>query len=214
MSVRTHSAWEETLTFFPQFCTKLIKGSEKKVLIVGASDGKFVLPFARQGVHVTAVECNSLALNGGQVTFPDGVGHLDGLKSRLKQEKCEENVTIIEKSFLDDDLILSPTYDAVWTSCSWHYSMNAGRHREFILKMITTLAPGGIFGAEYMMPLREGGKSLTPRYLREGDINGILTQEGLIVELEVFTTEFTEAPHVEQLEPHTHRMGFVIAYRQ
>jgi hypothetical protein len=44
--------------------------------------------------------------------------------------------------------------DGVWTSCSWHYSVS--HHRplaDFIGRMQQLVRPGGLLGAEFMMPI-------------------------------------------------------------
>ncbi len=46
--MQTQSLWEHTLTFFPQFLATLRErvAPDATVAVVGASDGKFVLPLA------------------------------------------------------------------------------------------------------------------------------------------------------------------------
>ncbi|MER7035243.1 SAM-dependent methyltransferase, partial [Streptomyces albidoflavus] len=67
--MQTQSLWEHTLTFFPQFLAALKERAapDATVMVVGASDGKFVLPLAAAGYQVVAVEHDPLALHGGEV---------------------------------------------------------------------------------------------------------------------------------------------------
>ncbi|MEU9712882.1 hypothetical protein AB0E21_30395 [Streptomyces sp. NPDC047967] len=55
--MQTQSLWEHTLTFFPQFLATLRErvAPDATVAVVGASDGKFVLPLAAAGYRVVAI---------------------------------------------------------------------------------------------------------------------------------------------------------------
>lgn len=120
--------------------------------MVGASDGKFVLPLAAAGYRVVAIERDVVALHGGDVHLPgDSQAHALGLIDRLKLEELHARVEVVEDDFLDGEP-LGLQCDAVWTSCSWHYSAN--HHRplgEFIDRMQRLVRPGGMFGAEFMI---------------------------------------------------------------
>ncbi|MCC9738490.1 bifunctional 2-polyprenyl-6-hydroxyphenol methylase/3-demethylubiquinol 3-O-methyltransferase UbiG [Streptomyces sp. MNU89] len=212
--MQTQSLWEHTLTFFPQFLATLRErvAPDATVVVVGASDGKFVLPLAGAGYHVVAVERDAVALHGGDIHLPgDSQVHALGLIDRLKLEELHERVQVVEDDFLDGEP-LGLQCEAVWTSCSWHYSAN--HHRplaEFVDRMQRLVRPGGVFGAEFMMPVERRHHMIehytSPERLRHhflGDWEVLLTLR---------TTEFTERPHVGQLHDHTHRMGLLIAAR-
>ncbi|MFP3965380.1 class I SAM-dependent methyltransferase [Actinomadura fulvescens] len=204
------SVWQETKTFFPLFLEQLAGDDAKTVSVVGASDGKFVLPLARRGLQVRAIERDPLALCGGPVVLPGNrPANMLGLRGRLAAEGLEHMVEVIEADLLDIDDTLEPT-DAVWTSCSWHYSANHHRPLAQFINRMTTLCrtPGGIFGAEFMMPV-EPRHHATEHYLEAGEIRRYLT--GWPILWETYTPAFIEAPHVEQLQEHIHRMGLVIA---
>lgn len=71
--------------------------------------------------------------------------------------------------------------------------------------------PGGVFGAEFMMPVERrhhmtehytSPERLLPRFLSDWEV--LLTLR---------TNEFTERPHVGQPNDHTHRMGLLMAAR-
>ncbi|MFJ9420031.1 class I SAM-dependent methyltransferase [Streptomyces sp. NPDC101227] len=208
--VPASSLWQETRTFFPIFLDLVDVRQLKSVCVVGASDGKFVLPLARRGVHVLAVERNKTALDGGPVVLPGPTeATMRGLRQRLADEGLSGQVEIVEADILDlpDEL---DAVDAVWTSCSWHYSINHRRPlADFITAMKHLCRPhGGLFGAEYMMPV-------APRHLacehypEEGEMRRFFPDWE--IDWEAYTPPFREAPHVEQLHEHTHRMGLLIA---
>ncbi|MEV8449630.1 class I SAM-dependent methyltransferase [Streptomyces parvus] len=212
--MQTQSLWEHTLTFFPQFLATLRErvAPDATVAVVGASDGKFVLPLAAAGYRVVAIEHDDVALHGGHVHLPgDSQAHALGLIDRLKLEELHERVEVVEDDFLDGEP-LGLQCDAVWTSCSWRYSAN--HHRplgEFVDRMQRLVRPGGMFGAEFMMPVERrhhmiehytSPERLHPHFI--GDWEVLLTLR---------TTEFTERAHVGQLHDHTHRMGLLLAAR-
>lgn len=212
--MRTRSLWEHTLTFFPQFLTTLREHAvpDATVAVVGASDGKFILPLAAAGYRVVAIERDAFALHGGEVHLPgDERAHAMGLIDRLKLEELYDRVQVVEGDFLQVEPLGRPC-DAVWTSCSWHYSAN--HHRplaEFVDRMQRLVRPGGVFGAEFMMPVEQRHHMIehytSPEKLRRhfiGDWDVLLTLR---------TNEFTERAHVGQLQDHTHRMGLLLAAR-
>jgi SAM-dependent methyltransferase len=213
--MKTPSLWDQTLTFFPQFLQTLGDhvAAAKMVAVIGASDGKFVLPLAKAGYRVIAIERDSIALHGGEIQLPDGsLAHSLGLVGRLKAEGLADQVDVIEGDFLTTDSSAMARCDAVWTSCSWHYSANHQRPLGLFLdRMQSLLAPGGMFGAEFMMPI-------TPRQRR---IEHYTSPERLLhhfpppwqVLLTLRTGIFTEGPHIGQPDDHDHRMGMLLARR-
>ena len=103
--MRTSSLWELTLSFFPQFLAALKEHTSPgaSVAVVGASDGKFVMPLAAAGYRVIAIECDPLALHGGEVRLPgDTTTQAMGLIARLKAEDLHDQVQIVERDFLAD----------------------------------------------------------------------------------------------------------------
>ncbi|WP_433185669.1 class I SAM-dependent methyltransferase [Actinoallomurus sp. CA-150999] len=208
--MKTRSLWQDTKTFFPLFSAELERRRVKTVCVVGASDGKFVIPLAEHGYRVLAIERDPQAVHGGPVTLPGHVpGDMLGLRRRLDIERVAANVDIIEADLLEQDVL--PTCDAVWTSCSWHYSVNHRRPlADFIGRLHALCAPTGILGAEYMMPVRTRHTTIE-HYLEKGEIRRYFERWRLL--WEAYTPTFVEDPHVEKLKPHIHRMGFVVAER-
>lgn len=212
--MQTLSMWRHTLTFFPQFLAALKERADpdSTVTVIGASDGRLILPLVSAGYRVVAVERDPLALHGGKVHLPgDETGYAMGLIERLKLEGLNDQVQVVEEDFLASERPGAPS-DAVWTSCSWHYSANHQRPLgEFVNRMQRLVRPGGLFGAEFMMPIEQRHHALehytSPERLRRyfiGDWDVLLTLR---------TNEFTERAHVGQLRDHTHRMGLLLAAR-
>ncbi|MEV0062036.1 class I SAM-dependent methyltransferase [Nocardia sp. NPDC050718] len=207
------SLWEQTLTFFPQFLRELDDrcGQGATVTVVGAGDGKFVLPLAAAGYTVIAVESDPQALLGGEVLLPgSGLAYAPSLAERVEDAGLTNRVRIEPHDFFDAELPELQA-EAVWTSCSWHYSAN--HHRplsEFIGRMTDLLTPGGLFGAEFMMPV-EDHQYRIEHYTTPDKLFRYFPGETWEVLLTLRTDPFIERPHVGQLHDHTHRMGVLFA---
>jgi len=209
----TRSVWQDTRTYFPLFLDLILSRDVEKVCVVGASDGKFVLPLARRGLRVVAVERDPLALDGGPVILPNqGAATMPGLRKRLAEEGLSERVQIIETDLLDLTVEL-PHVGAVWTSCSWHYSANHARPFADFITAMTGLCPGAgaVLGAEYMLPVQPHQLAIE-HYPEQGEVRRFFRD--WTIDWETYTPPFIEAPHVEQLSEHVHRIGLIIATRQ
>ncbi|MEV8517438.1 hypothetical protein [Dactylosporangium sp. NPDC051484] len=212
--MQTQSLWEHTLTFFPQFLARLKEHAAPNatVAVVGASDGKFVLPLVAAGYRVIAIERDPQALYGGNVHLPGDVStYAMGLLDRLKLEAFHDRVQIVDQDFLDAEP-LGTICEAVWTSCSWHYSAN--HHRplaDFITRMQHLVLPNGLFGAEFMMP-NEPSHHMIENYTTSEDLRRYFASFWNIM-LTLQTDEFTERAHIGQPYDHTHRMGLILATR-
>lgn len=212
--MQTQSLWEHTLTFFPQFLAALREHAspDATVAVIGASDGKFVLPLAAAGYRVVAIERDPLAVHGGDVSLPGGdSAQAMGLIDRLKIEELHDRVQVVEADFLTA-APLQIQCDAVWTSCSWHYSAN--HHRplaDFVNRMQLLLRVNGLFGAEFMMPVKQG-HHLIEHYTSPERVSRHFIPDWEIL-LTLRTNEFTERAHIGQPHDHTHRMGLLLAAR-
>ncbi|MEV0432082.1 class I SAM-dependent methyltransferase [Nocardia sp. NPDC050413] len=211
--MQTTSLWEQTLTFFPQYLRELNDrhAPGATVTVVGASDGKFVLPLAAAGYEVIAVENDPQALYGGEILLPgSGLAHAPSLTQRIHAAGLTSRVQIQPHDFFHAELSELQA-DAVWTSCSWHYSANHRRPLgEFIGRMKDLLEPGGLFGAEFMMPV-EDHHHLIEHYTTPDKLFRHFPSDTWEVLLTLRTDPFTERPHVGQPHDHTHRMGVLFA---
>ena len=189
------------------------EGLAGRALVVGASDGKFVLPLAARGWEVTAVDVDAAAIHGGCVTLPGGeVVRSPGLIERVSKAGFSERVEAIEADFRD--LSFGPRFDVVFTSCSWHYSLNANHPvSTFVEAMVAAVKVGGIYCAEYMMPVHVEHFA-GDRYLVEGQLRHYLSRPNWTILEEFYTPPFVEAGHVGAREDHVHRMGFLMARRK
>lgn len=192
------SAWRGTRTFFPIFQAALRNTNAESVCVVGAADGKFVAPLLSAGYTVTAVDIDEAALHRGSNELRE-----------VDPQSVDMRLTNVHGDFRD--LHLPRTFDAAWTSCSWHYSYNAARPlRDFTDALLRSVRPGGLLGVEYMMPV-ELPHVNAERYLEPGEIWGYLPRHAIL--WEAYTPIFIEAPHPDHAEHHVHRMGFACIAR-
>ncbi|MFZ2151717.1 MAG: class I SAM-dependent methyltransferase [Minisyncoccia bacterium] len=211
--MKNPSHWAETKTFFPLLIEQLEQREKVgRACIVGASDGKFVLPLARRDWKVTALDVDETALKGGPIEFPKGnLTQSVGLLGRLQSCHLDHLVEII----LGDLYEFAPQqmFDVIFTSCSWHYSRNHHRPlRDFVHRMQQVVAHGGIFCAEYMMPV-EAKHFLSEHYLHEGQLRQYFPSDEWQILEEFYTSPFCEKAHIGNLADHVHRMGFFMAKR-
>jgi hypothetical protein len=207
------SLWSGTKTFFPLLRDYLLDHPEiaDRALVVGAADGKFVLPLCSMGKTVTAVEIDEKCVEGGAFTVDaQQTISCPGLRAKVAAHGYAGRVQIAQMDF--QDFACPAGFDIAFTSCSWHYSLNepfgVGR---FVSKIASLVRSGGVLCAEYMMPAEAQHEGLE-RYLREGELRALLPA-GWSVFTEFYTEPFREAPHVGNPSWHVHRMGFLLARR-
>jgi hypothetical protein len=114
--------------------------------VIGAADGKFVLPLVRRGHQVTCFEIDNIAINGGPKPFPIKPSisnkmqyiatekplkpesypfkyqHIMGLSQRLLKEQLQQLANILQQDFYRSNI--NRKYDFVFTSCSIQYKTN------------------------------------------------------------------------------------------
>jgi len=207
------SLWSGTKTFFPLLCDYLLDHPDvaDQALVIGAADGKFVLPLCGIGKLVTAVEIDEKCVEGGEFAA-DGQQTIcsPGLRAKVSARGFAARVRIARMDF--QHFFCPIGFDIAFTSCSWHYSLNeAFGVKKFVSKMTSLVRPGGVFCAEYMMPAEPQHDGLE-RYLREGELRTLLSGEWSI-DTELYTEPFQEGPHAGNPKWHAHRMGFLLARR-
>ncbi|MBF6228509.1 class I SAM-dependent methyltransferase [Nocardia abscessus] len=122
--------------------------------ILGCADGKFVLPAARRGFEVAAVDIDEVALYGGMTKAADGTEiEMPGLRWRLETEQLEQRVSIIRGDLAS---VQVEPCDFVFISGALQYSYNL-KHQLFdtMSHVRSLVAPGGLLAIEYMLPVTE-----------------------------------------------------------
>lgn len=235
--MKTKSIWGKP----PGRLYKLISLSEKKfkngfnACVVGCSDGKFLLPFARKGHNVTGYDLDDVALKGGEKDFPVVPRYIKykysehfeskiyplerrpvlGVIERLKKEKLSESAKIIRADYYKSNF--SKKFDVVVTSCSLHYSINKSISLEKKIKKLMQIVDiGGLLYIEYMMAIQDNDYELYDRnkFLRSKEIKNYFNDAWKILHIKEYQKPSFEGAHVDCVVDHFHRFGYVLAERK
>jgi len=150
----TASAWGQPSARYYRFLRKAerLYGSKRRLLVVGCADGKFVLPAARRGWEVIAVEIDERMVSGCSAAPEDGIDRrVPGLLSRLSTEGLAERVSVRVSDFMTEGGI--GNCDALWTSGCLQYSRNSVYDiSEITDRLRSFLHVEGVAYFEYMIP--------------------------------------------------------------
>ena len=230
--MKTKSIWGNP----PKRLYKLIKIVEEnkkgkfEACIVGCSDGKFLLPFARKGYHVTGYDIDEIALYGGVKTFPiiknktkykytpnfkSEKFELEdrmilGLSNRIEKENLEQYVDIELRDFYKN--VPNKEFDVVFTSCSLHYTNNKDYSlKEKILKLQKIVKENGFLYIDYMMAIDEQDFETYPseKFFRKGEIIDYFDKNWKIISHIENNYASFERAHVDCVKNHFHRFGYI-----
>lgn len=210
-------------------------GKNFTACIVGCSDGKFLMPFAREKIKITGYDIDDIALYGGYKDFPiikekekhkysDNFKSKDfelerkrvlGITERLSIEKLEEFATIEKRDFYRT--ISTEKFNVVFTSCSLHYSAN----KDFTLeektkKLQEIVLPKGYLYIDYMMAIDENDYENYPsnKFYRKDEMKKYFnTDEWEILSYRENNNPSFEGAHVDCVRDHFHRFGYILARR-
>jgi len=164
-------------------------GLPKEICILGCSDGNYVLPAARRGFLVTAVDIDEVAIEGGYAKIGNKKIMVEGLKNRIKKHNLQVPVEVIKGNFMD--LLSDKTFSGVFSSGLMHYSQNNEYGIEkMINKMKSLVSVGGILLIEHIVKENTDGYS---RYISPGDLNRFFGQDWFIKSHK--TKKYYEAPN-------------------
>lgn len=235
--MKTKSIWGNP----PKRIYKLLNMSKDKwgknftACIVGCSDGKFLMPFARGGIKITGYDIDDIALYGGNKVFPIVKEKIKysyskdfkskkydletkkvlGITERLKLEQIE-NYAIIEKR---DFYRVMPhkKFNVVFTSCSLHYSANQDFTLEDKTKKLQEIVlPDGYLYIDYMMAIdEEDYKNYPPsKFYRKNEISKYFNEDWEIMSFRENNLPTFEGAHVDCTIDHFHRFGYILARRK
>lgn len=238
--MKTTSIWGAAPTRLYKFKSRLQSkfGSQAKICIVGASDGKFVFPFLRSGMAVTAYEIDKIAVHGGEKEFPKAQPNVEqeeyvpnpdrnpiykkvpsefrqilGLKKRAELEGLSELLTIREENFYKQPP--QESYEGVFTSCSIPYPSNFDIPLAQIMKsLLKPVKAGGYLYMDYMLPLEDCHSWRPEHYIRRGTLNRYFKAgEWNMIHWREQRNPVFEAAHVDRPENHFHRFGYILVER-
>lgn len=232
--MRTKSIWGNP----PTRLYKLIELAQQEfkkdfsACIVGCSDGKFLMPFARKGIKVTGYDIDDIALYGGIKTFPIVPEKIKypysknfiskeykledkkvlGVTERIELENIKDFVTIEKRDFYKN--MPDKKFDVVFTSCSLHYSVN----KDFMLenktkKLQQIVNKNGFLYIDYMMAIDEEDYETYPRekFYRKGEIRTYFDNNWEIISYKENNNPTFEGAHVDCVKDHFHRFGYILA---
>lgn len=215
MAKKTSSLWGTPPTRYYNFL-KLVEQNFKlkslKIAILGCSDGKFVLPAARRGHKVFAIDIDEVALFGGDKTGPFGKVYMPGLVARLYSENLQSKVQVIHSDFVEYSPI--DLYHAVFTSGAVQYSRNLKHSMCSMVKSIQAFVmPAGYIYVDYMLPMDEKyiGRDNYPRKERWNEF--FHHSEWDLLYNRVLPPVFEKA-HVDNPVDHYHHWGHLLARRK
>lgn len=212
----TQSLWGPTPSRFFRLLRRVEDNSSnvgrRSLAVLGCADGKYVLPAARQGFDVVAIDVDRIAIDGGWKPGPDSDAiWMPGLRERLMQANLSERVDVI----CDDFMKLQPReVDLAFTSGAIQYSRNADYTADEILgRLMAYVKPGGWFYADYLLPFeaKYKGRPNCP------EVEWWRTHLKLLAGWEVVFNRVypptQDFPHVESPRGHMHQWGHALMRR-
>ena len=209
-------------------------GRDFTACIVGCSDGKFLMPFAREHIKVTGYDIDEIALYGGEKDFPiikEKVKYqyspdfkseqfdletkrVLGVVERLEIEGLSDYAIIEKRDFYKN--LPKEKFNVVFTSCSLHYSAN----QKFTLKdktkkLQSIVLPKGYLYIDYMMAIDENDYTTYPtvKFYRKKEILNYFNEDWEIISLRENNGPSFEKAHVDCVRDHFHRFGYILARR-
>lgn len=210
-------------------------GKDFTACIVGCSDGKFLMPFARRGIKVMGYDVDDTALYGGYKDFPidnEKIKHkytknfvskdfplenryVCGITERIEKENLKEFVKIEKRDFYKN--LPKAQFDVVFTSCSLHYSLNKDHDLKEKTKMLQDIVkPNGLLYMDYMMAIDESNYDTYPsfKFYRKGEILDYFDESWEIISFIENNSPSFEAAHVDCVKDHFHRFGYMFAKKK
>ncbi|MCK5601106.1 hypothetical protein KAR91_04500 [Candidatus Pacearchaeota archaeon] len=180
--------------------------------ILGCADGKFVLPCARKGYQVLAIDTDHVALFGDSTDGHKGAGEREGLIHRLKKERLERYVSI----FCDDFVHFSPSKrcHAVYTSGAINYSYDTRYSvSDMINKISTFVDDGGLIYFDYMLPL-SGQMKKQRYYFKKGELRSYFQTPDWKLLYDRVLPPRLEKAHFGSPVDHYHHWGYLCVQKQ
>lgn len=210
---RTASSWGTPPRRYYRFLSHMerqLPNRKPSLTVIGCADGKFVLPAARRGWRVIAVDFDERMIDGCEADPNVGVP-VPGLMRRLDTEGLAHLVTVVRGDFMKSDL---PAADALWTSGALQYSNNILYGIEALTDRLgTLLRESGRVYIEYMLPAerRLEGRPNCPPLSWWADSFPL---RGWTLLSHTHSYEEPDGPHPYAPWGHTHSWGRILALRK
>lgn len=144
------SVWEKPNKRYYTFLNRIKKGNlPLSLCILGAADGNYVIPAAKMGFEVLAIENDPIVLYGGRATKGSIEFDTAGLIKRIKENGVDKLVTVVDHDYVTYDSKYQ--FSGVLTSGSVHYQNNSKHSLQKIIESIQNyVAVGGLLLLEYI----------------------------------------------------------------
>jgi hypothetical protein len=212
---RTTSAWGTPPRRLFQFLARAKERASRRsprLIVVGCADGKFVLPAARRGWNVAAIDIDLNMTDGCPALPSTGIPHpVPGLVNRLEREGLTRRVEVRRGDYMKDKDL--PVGDALWTSGALQYSANLSYSIEAMTdRLRQLLIPGGLAYIEYMIPNEEKLKG-RPNCPPVSWWKTVFPSRGWYVVRHTLAYDVPDGPHPYVPWPHVHSWGRVLTIR-
>jgi len=214
--MRTSSTWGAPPSRHYEFLRRLAQTRCNKydydLAVLGCADGKYVLPAARRGMSVLAVDRDEVALRGGPKPWVEGTVRIQGLVQRLKAERLQGTVAVVNADFRTMPPVRCR---AVWISGAVQYSCNMPDTAEQIMHCVLEfVASGGLLYVDYMLPYEEKYKGRSncpaPEWWRVWSraLRGWKTHYNRVLR------PIKDPAHIEYPVDHYHQWGHLLLERE
>lgn len=203
------SYWAPYTTHF-RALGSYIEPQHLTAVVLGASDGKFALPLAAEGMHVTAVDLDTVFLFGGEVQDAVPPLRVAGLQQHVRASQLEKLIKIVVADFMTwpDER----TFDVVVTSGSWSMPEN---HRydfdQVVERTASRVAAGGLLMVDFLSAIAD--ERPRSHYPPIESVQEQFPSESWEI-LECVSLGIQQESHYDAPELHSHLFGALIAKRR
>jgi len=169
--------WQKPNSRYYNFLSKIGKANlPKKIAVLGCADGNYVIPAARKGFNVLAIDIDEIALYGGVKKLYGKELTIGGLQKRLQDEDLEHLVTIVLADFISYSH--QEVYSGVLTSGTIHYQENESHSLSKIVKSIQEyVSIGGYILLEYLL-LSEENRARERHFVTQHEMSCLFPANG------------------------------------
>lgn len=211
--MKTASLWGTPSSRYYRFLRRVKESSGKEnptLAVLGCADGKYVIPAARLGFEVWAIDVDEVALFGGYKQDASGEVHMPGLAARVEAEKLGDLVEVVHGDFME-----SPPgrkFDSVFTSGALQYSNNTEYTLEQMVDAVgDCVRPGGLLYIDYMLPYEEKYKGRPNCPQAPWWKEYFNSRPHWVVKYNRVMQPVIDRAHVEYPVDHYHQWGHVLA---
>jgi hypothetical protein len=209
--LQTSDMWPKAGPRYYRFLDNIAKAPLPKTLaVLGCADGTYVLPAAKRGFDVLAIDIDKVNLYGGVVSLYGNDVEVIGLDNRAKVEDVMQRITIVCQDCFTYKHV--DTYSGVFASGLIHYQSNTRYPLCDILSSIQSyVTPGGLLLLEYIQPSDTNNDPLR-HFVTSNHMAEFFPEELWCVKSNI-KKEYTENPNPRNFQAHTIVWGRIYAQK-